>query len=65
MSPGQVDLIIYNVLGSVVSQKQLNINKGIVNKYAETIDISVLPQGIYNAAFRFGTSQKVLKLFVY
>lgn len=62
---GPVDLIIYNVVGSIVSQKQLNINKGVVSKYAETIDISDLSQGIYNATFRFGNQQKVLKLFVY
>jgi hypothetical protein len=62
---GPVDLIIYNVMGSIVSQKQLNINKGVVSKHAETIDISSLSQGIYNATFRFGTQQKVLKLFVY
>jgi hypothetical protein len=64
-APGPVELIIYNVLGSVVTQKQLNINKGAVNKYAETIDVSGLAKGIYNAAFRFGNSQKILKLFVY
>ncbi|UPT66084.1 MAG: T9SS type A sorting domain-containing protein [Sphingobacteriales bacterium JAD_PAG50586_3] len=62
---GPVNLTIYNVMGSVVSQKQLNVTKGVVSKHAETIDISNLAQGIYNATFRFGNQQKVLKLFVY
>lgn len=62
---GPVSLSVYNVLGSLVYGKQLNVDKGTVNKYAEQIDISALPQGIYNVAFRYGNNQKVLKLFVY
>lgn len=65
VSNGPVSMGIYSITGQQMATKMLNIGNGVVTNYAETVDVSLLPAGIYVVRFNYGTMQKTLKLFVY
>jgi hypothetical protein len=61
LSVGSLDLRIFNILGSAVAGSKNTVQKGL-NHY--TLDVSVLPKGIYLLELNNGREREIMKVIV-